>query len=360
MDILKGKINDFSRIYYKGSIEKPFDGNFSSIPVSSDSDLFGAIDFVYSFYICGILEEVTSKKSRNVWADRIMAYQGEEGWFNSSDFQKHSVYHSTAYALGALKILGFTDGKDYFSRLSLFSGLMKANTNIGYDRTHFNLNLIEKLHFWRGSHKAGGIAAIVGQISEVPGLTEKLLGITAPRNWLEFWAKHYFDKLDSRTGLWLLVPYPIDLAFGLIYRLKHSPGIGKIGGAAHLYWIFTKMGLRYPSPEQLSMYTLNQNLNGGLYEKYPYCLDFDGNFLLGRSYSFLDKKEKEIRKRILVSLEKNKNAVIDYLINRKPDDWYLSSHPLPGALAAVAEADLIIEDRDNRTWKDVFELVWWL
>ena len=293
MDILKRKIIDFSHFFYKGNIAKPFDGNYSSIPDSSYSDLFGAIDFVYSFYICGLLEEVTSNKSRKVWANRIMAYQGKGGWFKSSDSQKHSVYHSTAYALGALKILGFIDGKDYLSGLNPFSGLMKdINTNTGYDRPPFKLNFIEKLHFWRGSHKAGGIPAIVGQISEVPGLTEKLLGITSPRDWLKFWAKHYIDKLDPRTGVWLLVPSPIDLAFGLIYRFKHSPGIGKIGGAAHLYWIFTKMGLKYPFPEQLSIYILNQNLNGGLYEKHPYCLDFDGNFLLGRSYPFLDEKKK--------------------------------------------------------------------
>ena len=110
MDVLKRKIIDFSHFFYKGTVVKPFDGNYSSTPDSSDPDLFGAIDFVYSFYICGLLEEVTSNKSRKVWADRIMTYQGEGGWFKSSDSQNHSVYHSTAYALGALKILGFIDG----------------------------------------------------------------------------------------------------------------------------------------------------------------------------------------------------------------------------------------------------------
>ena len=361
MDALKEKIRAFSKRFYRGSFTEPSDGNYASLLFSKDSDLFGAIDFLYSFHISGLLTEMTTAGSRQAWAHRILSFQDSEGWFVSFDSQNHSVFHSTAYALGALRILGFTDGKDYLSELKPFFGLKKLiNIFPANELPPFDLDFMEKIHFWRGSHKAGGIPAIVGQLSDVSGLAENLLGIKAPHDWLNHWIKHYIDRLDPLTGVWVLVPQPVDLLFGLLYRLKHSPGIGKIGGAVHLYWIFDKMGIKFPYPAQLSRYTLDQNLNGGLYEKYPYCIDFDGNFLLCRSYRFLDEKETRLKRRIFKSLRMNRTAVLDYLLKRKTDDWYPRAHALPGAIAAIAEAELIIEDEANRLWNDVFELVWWL
>lgn len=357
-DTVHGRILEFAALHFRGKEGDTFDGRFANQITEKQPALLASIDFIYTFHIAGLLDKVTTAQSRENWANFIISAQDQDGWFKSDDVQGHSYYHSTAYALGGLLLLGACDKKDYLIYLKPFTDLQKEiTTSPSRDIPPFGMSFVEKMHFWRGSHKAGGIPAIVGQVDKSSGLTEKLLGIKDGTQWLRSWADYFISKMDLKTGVWTLVPWPADIAFGQVLKRKHRPELAKIGGAVHLYWIFSRMGLKYPCPEELAAYVLKQNPKGGLYEKFPYCLDFDSNFLISRSFSLLTSEE--LKEGVKRSLTLNRNAILSYFLEKDPREWYLRAHPFPGALAAVAEADRILE-KENPFFKDAFEIVWWL
>ncbi|MBD3408785.1 MAG: hypothetical protein GF419_01135, partial [Ignavibacteriales bacterium] len=147
-------------------------GDFALRIGADDWDLYGSIDAAYSLHILGALEE-TTPDGRERWARRLLECQDEAGWFTKRNIRGHGKEHATAYALGALTLLGAPDNRDY---LDLAKPLTDAD-DLLLDPKRFR-KWIRRLGFkidfkdpvggagwnyvWRNSHIVGGVAAAVG------------------------------------------------------------------------------------------------------------------------------------------------------------------------------------------------------
>src|SRR5690606_34953020 len=110
------------------------------------------------------------------------------------------------------------------------------------------------------------------------------------------------------------------------------------GGAVHLYWVSDRISETAPHPSALIRSTTQLMRPSGLYEDEPYCIDLDANFLIGRSLSQIEP-EDALQESGRQALAKNRDAILGWFSEREPEDWNANSHKLPGAFAAVAEAD---------------------
>jgi hypothetical protein len=314
------------------------------------------LDITYIYAILDLLDSESLKDVRSELIRKILSFQNDQGWFEDHDKQHHSKVHTTAYALSALKLLSNDKYYELLNSIKPFIGLNNIinKNNLDY---MFNVSFIERVHFWRGSHIIGGIPAIVGILSE-NGMTKKI-DLKKPEEWLHDWAALYNDKMDINTGFWRLSPQVIQNVFDFLYKYKHNPEMAIMGGAAHLYWIFEKINYKYDNAKNVIMKTITLQRESGLYDDYPYCIDFDANFIISRSLKYLKKDDSGIKELALNALNKNRNAIILWLCSKNPNDWYKRLHPLPGALAAIAEVEIHINN-DNDQYINVFDRVWWL
>jgi len=342
---------------YRGEAEMgAWDGLFSASARDGGApDLFGAVDAVYALSTLGMLGDATRPESRLRWADHIRSYQSADGWFRAGDRQRHSPVHASAYALGALALLS-DDGADPIGQLqpidvdeALASGLVQPWAG---------LPLLDRLHFWRGSHRVGGFAAVVGQLGQA-GHADKLPGVDDADEWLDRWARRAVESIDRQSGMWFLAPAPLQAAFAAAYRFRHRPDFGHIGGATHVYWILDKLEVPLPAPRACVQWIMRHAADETVCEGAPYCLDFDRAYLLARNAQHSEEEGEE--KSVSTFLRDVRRDVLSYLSLHEPSTWPDSSHKLPGALACVAEIDRY--DRsvaEGTPWRDVFEVVWWL
>lgn len=334
-----------------------WDGEFCSTTRGKYVDLFGSLDAVYILAIIGRLHSLTTPASRTAWQQVIRSFQSEDGWFHAGDAQRHGRVHATAYALGGLALLDEAGAQSSYSELAALR--VDPQLEARYLRSWYTLSLVERLHFWRGSHQVAGLAAIVGQLRDA-GYESKFSSTTDPNEWLALWSQQAMSSVDEGCGLWLLAPTWARTGFDSLYRLRHSPDYGYIGGAAHIYWILEKLGLQFPQGERLARWILDRTSTNEICEKEPYCLDFDRNFLLARGMS--GSAGTPIYADVCQFLDETRGAILSFYSTRDVESWNPNSHKLPGALAAVAEVDRILTDQSrlDRGWRDVFETVWWL
>jgi len=293
---------------------------------------------------------------------RLMGFQDSKGWFSSSDFQRHCREHSTAYALAGLQLLNADRPGNVMESVRPLTGLARVLPKTpGLDSPPYNLSLLYRTHFWRGAHRVAGVAAIIGALSSAWHVQEKAFGIASPHEWLSGWAEYYVSRISPDTGLWEdLAPALVKRAFNIIYRTRHNPLLAQLGGAAHLYWVLDKLKVPYPHPQSLAETALGLQGGNGLYENHPYCIDFDADYVIGRSLAQLGKGDDALREKAKALLVKSRDAVLRWLSEKPVEQWPESAHFLPGALAAVAEVDRVVPSEDGKPYKDVFEFVWWL
>jgi hypothetical protein len=335
-------------------------GRFSALPNQAAPDLFGSVDMLYAAHILGKLDEISDAAGRAAWLEHILSYQDEDGWFRSRDKQSHGVEHATAYALGGLQILAGQNGDMLARGMKPLRGLQsEIAREPGRSIAPFDLTLLDRVHFWRGSHRVGGLAAIVGTIDELGLSGERFLGIASPRDWLDGWWAYFAERVEAPTGYWTMAPLPLQMAFDTLYRFRHNPKLASMGGAVHLYWVSEKMRAPMPHPRALIPATIDLMEPTGLYENEPYCIDLDGNFLIGRALSYLEP-DHELEATAREALAVNRDAVLTWFASRPHDAWKPNSHALPGALAAVAEADRTLMNGSPPRWRDIFETTWWL
>lgn len=322
----------------------------------NNSNLITILDITYIYAILGLLDLEYLKDSRLELIKKILSFQNDKGWFEDYDEQHHSKVHITAYALSALKLLSNEKFYELLQSIKPFIGLNNILSQNNRDYL-FNLNFLERVHFWRGSHVVGGVPSIVGILSE--NGAKKKIDLKKPREWLNNWAELYNSKMDVNTGYWRLSPQLIQNVFDFMYKYKHNPEKAMMGGAAHLYWIFEKINFKFDNAKNVIMKTISLQKESGLYDDYPYCIDFDANFIISRSLKYLKEDDYSIKELAINALNKNRNAIISWLCSKHPNDWYKRIHLLPGALAAIAEVE-IHGDRIKNKYINLFNRVWWL
>jgi len=238
--------------------------------------------------------------------------------------------HLTAYALGALRLLlghGLTVAKPYFALDAWnISQLLDADSRPKWPKRYSH-------HSWRVSHWVGGSASIVLALWELDPTGAQRQGLPPVQKVLEA-----ADSLiDPATGL--LKCYKsrlVQKGFRFLYRLRHDPDAGDVGGIVHLHWVNYAVGrLPYKAHQPLFDRSVAVSRRAPFIEAVPYCLDFDIVQIVRTSAS----------QPVLASEHKQRaQAFIDdiaaFFENRLDSAYAL--HKLPGALATQHEAALIV------------------
>lgn len=238
--------------------------------------------------------------------------------------------HGTAYALGALRLLKLAKLLDGEIELSgaqwdmseLFDKTLLPRWPARYSH-----------HNWRVSHWIGGAVSIIGNLHILtPGKAarEKVppLGTVLERaNTL----------IDPRTGL--LKCYRSDLVqivFRNLYRLRHNPDAGDIGGVVHLHWINYAVGNMPYKASKPMLATATRLLDRRPFQEgHPYCLDFD---VLQIVRTGLDG-QAEPGAALIERSQAYSADIENYLMSSMSPTYSL--HALPGALATMHEAALL-------------------
>ena len=319
------------------------------------AELFGLLDAIYSLYV---VKGLQSPEHAGQLGEAVAAWQGEDGWFRSGDAQGHHRLHVTAYALGALALASSESGTDGFRRLVPIQGFVDETEAAlhGPDA----LSLLDRIHFWRGSHKSGGIAAIVGQCHQA-GWAGDLLGIDDADAWLAAWAERW-DRAADADGLWRFGS-PLRELFYIPYALRrHREPYAVIGGAAHIYWIHRRLDRVINAPAALTDYILQRAGDRAICEDSPYCLDFDRLCLLEYALPHLGDTARARAARELV--RQSTEAIRTWFDSQPPAAWFASSHRLPGALAAIAVGERVLgaeaKPQGDAPLRDLLATAWWL
>jgi hypothetical protein len=137
-----------------------------------------------------------------------------------------------------------------------------------------------------------------------------------------------------------------------------------MGGAVHFFWIYEALGCSFPYPKAVIESTLQLQQPNGLYKDHPFCIDFDANFCLVRSYLQLSEEQKPVyRDQVYGSVMRNFEAIVQVLTEQPLTEIYGDSHGLPGALAALIECAKLPDFEYAEAladWQHPLDKAWWL
>jgi hypothetical protein len=293
----------------------------------------------------------------------LLECQNDAGWFVKRNIRGHGKEHATAYALGALELLGLPDNRDYLELATPLTGadelLLDAKRFRKWiSRLGLKIDFKDPVggagwnYVWRNSHIVGGVAAAVGMRR---GDFERRLGAEAVE---EFFARLFawLDReVNPKTGLWQRA------VWNWFYK---KPTIIDMGGAAHFYWVYYRAERPFPAPAALIRSTASIQRETGLYRDEPMCIDFDANFHIVRAFLQLPEAERaELRETATRALERNAEGIARAFAERPLREIYRDSHGLPGALAALIECAKMPNLRvsqEIRRWRNPLDATWWL
>ncbi len=309
-------------------------------------DLYGSCDMVYLLWTTGELSERTTKSGREQWARIIRDYQDPEtGWWTHGNETLHFKEHATAYATGALQLLGYEPLHPFRWKEEMTGSpeaLDKWLSGIWWDVV------------WVGSHQGGGVAASLAMTGE------------ASDQWFEWYLDWLDNEVNPRTGLWQRAFY------NSFYK---KPMKNDLGGAAHFWWVYQERGRPIPCPEKVIDTVLGLQRDNGLWEKYkiketyPTCINCDAINGINAAHARLLEAGREYRTGDIVrSYDRFMRSCQDIL--NSPDSLerlYKNSHDLPGAFIGIAEADRFMRyyfgksSLDTRhEWRSVLTEICWL
>lgn len=308
-----------------------FRGNTEAFDVVTKQD---HADFVYSLFLLGLFDLINPKSAR-FFADwlRDAPLYGRTKKGGSSDEPLNA--HATAYQLGTLRLLsssGLCDVPHAICKNWNIKALIDDDGMPVWPR-HWSH------HVWRVSHWIGGAPSILAQVASFcecvtePNLVDRVLSKAT-------------SLLDPVTGL--LRPYRSELvqrSFRTLYRLRHNPNHGVIGGVVHLLWAFHASDRPYIAAEQLHKFAWRHLPQSGFLESTPYCLDFDFIQLL-RTTSDHAECFEDLSQRVV----KYRYDIEQFLSTSLDKSYKL--HKLPGALATIHEATLIVNDHHRLGERD--------
>lgn len=288
----------------------PGDGEFS-YKQGGPTSLYGSTDIVFCRAIMGLLPEDGAVRDR--WASVINRFQDPAtGWYRKTYTHTHPREHTTAYAVSALTLLG---GKPVHAMAWVPAMLASHAARRRWLRS------VPWSIIWMGSHVLAGRPAIM----EMTGtMTSEF------RDW-------YFDWLNEHvapSGFWQR---------GIVHRLGiiRTPTKHEMGGAFHMHFLYEHARRAWRYPEAAIDHCLRLQQPNGFWDgETSYCIDLDALYVMTRSSRIAGGyRATEIR----ASAERYLESAA--ALFNEPDRVaaaYPVSHPLPGALAAIAEC--------ARTW----------
>lgn len=238
--------------------------------------------------------------------------------------------HKTAYALGVLNFLA-AHGRPVQDAALRAEGWRNSELLDRRYRPRWPWYFTH--HAWRVGHWIGGIPAIVLSLWRLAPEHAARNRLPPPVAVLD----SSDALLDRDTGLFRA--YRIEAlqrAFRALYRMRHDPDMGALGGVAHLHWSNYATGrLPYKAAPALFDRTWTLIQRRPFMESVPYCLDFDILHLARTAIPKGDPRAKALEARALDFAE-DANRFYDTRLN---GDYEL--HKLPGGLAALHECALI-------------------
>jgi hypothetical protein len=241
--------------------------------------------------------------------------------------------HRTAYALGVLNFLA-AHGRPVQQDVLSDEGWRSCELLDHRHRPRWPWYLAH--HAWRVGHWIGGIPAIVLSLWRLAPAQAAHNRLPSPEAVL-----HSSDALiDRDTGLFRT--YRVEAAqkaFRALYRMRHDPEMGALGGVAHLHWGNYAVGrLPYKGAPALFDRTWSQLQHRPFMEDVPYCLDFD---ILHLARTAIPPDDH--RARALETRAHDFAGDICRFYDGGLDRSY-ALHKLPGGLAALHECALIAGD----------------
>jgi hypothetical protein len=318
-----------------------------SIDAGGSTDLYGATDVAYVLWISDQLDDRTTAEGREEWAGVINGFQNPAtGLFDRGNDSGESVTHATAFATAALRLLGQYPAQAHLWAEERFAS--RVTTEAWLDTFGWN-------QIWSGSHEVGAIAAVL----DAPE------GIDLPSDWLEEAMAAVDGRIDERTGYW---------KNGILDGVFRRANTIDLGGAAHFWWIYNRVGRTIPYPRKAIVGILRTQKPSGIWgtrlfnAPIPQGIDFDAINGYRLAYRALSPTERmEVRDEIIESVDRYACAVALHLT---PDgallDLYHSTHKLVGLMNALAETNALCDDLGiprrflfEGEWRPALDVVTW-
>jgi len=348
LDVFYSELDEYIKSFHDPNFKynlKDVRGHFSITPGGS-TDLYGACDMVYVFWILDELEERTTAEGRAHWANLIRSYQDPEtGRFDRGNLSGESSTHATAFATAALKLLGSSPKYPHTWAEDIFSTPEQVDAWLD----SFSWNEV-----WTGSHEAGAAAAVI----DAPG------GIDLPDNWDEMVLTAFTRRVDPRTGFW---------KNGILDPVLQEPTTVDLGGAAHFWWIYDHPGKSIPYPEKVIPGILELQRETGLWGArvfngaFPQGIDFDavnGMRIAWKSVS--PQFRRENRGDIISALDRYACAAHYHLNHEGALEKYRKVHKIVGTLNTIAEVNMLYRELTGKEriltkkrWRSSLATVCW-
>jgi hypothetical protein len=301
--------------------------SFWTVPESSSRpDVLSACDTLYSLKLIGRMDLLAWDAGARFAI--LLSGHTLAGGIGKGSGQPLGV-HKTAYALGVLNLLA-AHGQPVQRDALREHGWQNHELLDARHRPRWPWYFTH--HAWRVGHWIGGIPAIVLSLWRlVPELAAQNR-LPPPSVVL-----HSSDALiDGKTGLFRAYKLPVlQRAFRGLYRFRHDPDAGDLGGIAHLHWGNYAAGrLPYKAAPALFDRTWSLLQRRPFMESVPYCLDFDIAHLARTSIPDGDRRGRQLRAR----MRDYAGDICDFYDTRLDDGYAL--HKLPGGLAALHECAL--------------------
>lgn len=301
-------------------------GFWTAINSTARPDMLAVCDSFYCLKLIGALEMLAPDAPGRF--ARLLGEHRLAGGIGHGQGAPLGV-HKTAYALGVLNFLA-AHGMPVHQDVLRDEGWRKSELLDRWQRPRWPWYLAH--HAWRVGHWIGGIPAIVLSLW-------RLAPEQAARNRLpspEAVLGSSDALLDHRTGLFRAYRVEaLQKGFRALYRMRHDPDAGALGGVAHLHWGNYAAGrLPYKAAPALFDRTWSLMQNRPFMEGVPYCLDFDILHLARTSIPEDDHRAAALEARVYDFADD-----IHRFYGARLDGGY-TLHKLPGGLAALHECAL--------------------
>jgi len=280
-------------------------GSYAMAPGGAAVHLYGISDMACSLYAIGALHP--SEEERGQWAMHFQALQDpESGYLLATNPRSHGFLHNTAFALGAMNLLGLRPlhplrfAAEYDTREKVQAWLDGFDWQSGV---------------YGGSHDGAGLASA---LALVPG--------TVPPEWFQW----YFDHLDTY----------IDPNNGMLGRDKPAEGdTDQIGGTFHYAFIYEHFHRRMPCAEARVDAILGLQLDNGEWDTgNPWWMTIDALYMITRGVRHAQYRADDVREAVRRTMATCLERVMDSACRQEYFGKGGGVHNLTAATNLFAEA----------------------
>jgi hypothetical protein len=349
LDLFYFQIDTYLKRFHSGQHDfnpKDIRGHFSITP-NKETDLYGSSDMAYILWILDEIDERTTPEGRAEWAAVIQRFQNPQtGRFDRGNLSGESTTHATAFATGALVLLGSRPRYPHRWAESIFNSPESIERWLDSFYWH---------EVWSGSHEAGAAAALL----DAPQ------GVSVPPAWKEWVLQAFSKRVDERTGFW---------KEGIADCILRDATTIDLGGAAHFWWIYMRLKQPIPYPEKVIDNILSLQKESGIWGTrlfngaLPQGIDFDAINGLRLAYRALPPEIREQKRERIVAALNRYACIAHYHLNApgSVNRLFTKTHKMVGTLNALAELNLFYEELTGRQkiitprqWRSVMSKITW-